>query len=91
MKLSIQKVEKISRSAPLKALIIAVLSVFILIPGSMIQNFIQEKQIRNIENTNAGVFKTPILNKTVVGSFNLLGFNSPPLAAKNVIFVHGTK
>jgi hypothetical protein len=49
MKITIQKAEKISRSAPLKVLTIGVLSVLILIPGSLIQNSIRAKKMQTLE------------------------------------------
>ncbi|MHB9054826.1 MAG: cell envelope integrity protein CreD [Paludibacteraceae bacterium] len=46
-----QKIEKISQSATLKAVIIGFLTLIMLIPGSMIQNLIQERQMRSNETT----------------------------------------
>lgn len=49
MEINSQRVEKITQSATLKALIIGFLTILMLIPGSMIQNLIHERQMRSQE------------------------------------------
>ena len=49
METTLKKMEKNNQNITLKALIIAVLSIFLLIPGLMIQNLIQERKNRSIE------------------------------------------
>ena len=44
METTLKKMEKNNQNITLKALIIAVLSIFLLIPGLMIQNLIQERK-----------------------------------------------
>ncbi len=69
MEINSLKVEKFSRSATLKALTIAVLTLLMLIPGSMIQNLIQERQMRSweaIEKINAKWSNSQILNGPVL-------------------------
>ena len=49
METNIQKVEKFSQSTTLKGIIIVILTIFLLIPGAMIENLIYERQQRSIE------------------------------------------
>jgi inner membrane protein len=49
METVVQKAEKIGQSTTVKALIIAVMSLLLLIPESMIENLIRERELRSIE------------------------------------------
>lgn len=69
MKINNQKVERFSQSATLKALIIGALTLLMLIPGSMIQNLIQERQTRSeetIEKINSKWSNSQTLNGPVL-------------------------
>lgn len=64
-----QKIEKISQSATLKAVIIGFLTLIMLIPGSMIQNLIQERQMRSnetIEKLNSKWSNSQTINGPVL-------------------------
>lgn len=50
MEIKNQRVEKMTQLPTLKALIIGFLTILMLIPGSMIQNLIQERQMRSYES-----------------------------------------
>lgn len=49
METEMKKVEKFSQSITLKAIIVAVLTLFLLIPSIMVQNLIRERQYRSTE------------------------------------------
>jgi inner membrane protein len=49
METKMKKAEKLSQSITLKAVIVAVLTFLLLIPGIMVQNLIRERQYRSVE------------------------------------------